>query len=226
MAELLKLPTSCETLAEWQRCYTAAPPSLNTLRRAFTALTRWAFSEHTNKGGFAEELGCLVWTNGPDSELTISPASIVDPGDTEHVPGVTVSCSQEGVTYDRLGLSATVQESPDTALHFREYTAQTKLQFVCSAFDADTACIMADYLMLFLTAIEQKLKETFSWLLEYKPQVQTEPKLSQQSQAENSMKWYEATVIFDLAYLYSVTVARESKRLKDFSVEADLTADK
>jgi hypothetical protein len=80
--------------------------------------------------------------------------------------------------------------------------------------------MMADYLVLFLAAIEPRLRETFGWLMDYKPLNQTEPSLTQKAQSDTTTKWYEAVVTMDIAYSYSVFVARESKRLKDFTMEA------
>jgi hypothetical protein len=144
----------------------------------------------------------------------------MDPGDTEQVPGILISCGKEGVSFDRPGISSKGAESPDTSAHYRNYLASAKLQFVCKAFDADVACMMADYLVLFLAAIEPRLRETFGWLMDYKPLNQTEPSLTQKAQSDTTTKWYEAVVTMDIAYSYSVYVARESKRLKDFTVEA------
>lgn len=220
MANRVDLPLNCPSLDAWSRCYASAPPTLNTLRRAFTALVRWAFSSSTREDGFAEELGCLAWDEDPTkSQLQIQAASVMDPGDTEQVPGILISCGKEGVSYERPAISSKGTESPDTAAHYRNYTSNVKLQFVCKAFDADVACIMSDYLILFLAAIEQRLRETFGWLLDYKPLNQTEPAMTQKTQSDTTTRWYESVVVLDLTYVYSVFVARESKRLKDFTVE-------
>lgn len=223
MADRLDLPLTCPTLDDWERCYTGAPPTLNTLRRTFTVLTRWAFSSKTRNDGFAEELGCLTWDEDPSkSQLKIGAASVLDPGDTEQVPGILISCGKEGVSYERPGISSKGAESPDTAAQYRNYIATAKVQFVCKAFDADVACMMADYLVLFLSAIEPRLRETFGWLLDYRPLNQTEPTLTQKSQSDSTTKWYEAIVTMDIAYSYSVFVSRESKRLKDFTIEPEV----
>ena len=221
MANRLDLPLNCPSLAVWERCYAGAPPTLNTLRRTFTALVRWAFSSKTREDGYAEELGCLVWDEDPTkAQLQIQAASVMDPGDTEQVPGILISCGKEGVTFDRPTITSKGAESPDTAAHYRNYLASAKLQFVCKAFDADVACMMSDYLLLFLSALEARLRETFGWLMDYKPVNQTEPTMTQKAQSDNTTRWYESVVTLDIAYSYSVFVARESKRLKDFTMEA------
>lgn len=218
MAERLDLPMHCPSLEAWERCYMGAPPTLNTLRRTFTALVRWAFSNAANTDGFADALGCLTWSEGNDSQITIKPASVNDPGNTEVVPGIIISCGKEGISYSRVGISSVGAESPDTASHYRNRIAKVKMQFVCNAYDADVACYMSDYLMLFLSAMEPKLRETFGWLLDYDPSNQTEPTLTQKVQGDT--KWYESVVVVDIAYVFSVFVSRESKRLKDFTMEA------
>jgi hypothetical protein len=80
--------------------------------------------------------------------------------------------------------------------------------------------MMSDYLILFLAALEARLRETFGWLMDYKPVNQTEPTMTQKAQSDNTTRWYESVVTLDIAYSYSVFVARESKRLKDFTMEA------
>lgn len=221
MAGGLNLPMDCPTLDVWRRCYEAAPPNLNTLRRAFTALVRWAFSNTDNTDGYAEALKCLTWSaDGSKSQLQIQPGSVQDPGDTLQVPAVLISCGQEGIQLQPYALNSHADESPDTASHRRVWSAKVNMTFACRAWDADVACLMADFVLMFLTAMEPKLRRTFGWLTDYKPVSQTEPVMTSVTQTEDATKWYESKVVMELTYTYSVFVAEESKRLKDFTVAA------
>lgn len=220
MARRLDLPLDCPDLETWRRCYADASPSLNTLRRTFTALLRWAFANVDNTDGFKEALKCMTWSpNGEESQLQIQPGSVQDPGDTAQVPSIMVSCGQEGVQLKPYAMSPEVRVSPDTSSHQRVWSATVNITIVCRAWDADVACIMSDFVLMFLTAMEPKLRSTFGWLREYKPINQTEPVLASAVQTEDATKWYESKVTMELEYTYSVFVALESKRLKDYSVE-------
>lgn len=222
MAESINLPTTCKSLADWQRCYADASPSLNTFRRTFTALLRWAFSQTNRIDGFKDAIGCLTWSeNEGKDQIYISSGSSADPGDTEQVPGIIISCDKQGVALNRPWINSKGAESPDTSSHNRVYVGKVTMQFTCMHFDADVACIMADYVLLFITALEQVIKETFLWLLDYKPVNQTEPTLTQKVQTEGASKWYESVVSLELDYEYAVFLARESKRLKDFELVVD-----
>jgi hypothetical protein len=220
MAYNINKLVECPALDAWERCFAAAPPSLNTLRHAFTALLKWAFANAINKDDFSDELGCLIFSTDPaKTQLSIQPASVQDPGDTENVPGILVSCDQ-GIQFSKEWISVEGKESPDFASHDRIWLAKANLVLVCKHYDADTACMMSDFVTMFLTAMDPVLRDTFDWLLDYKPITQTEPKLTQKTQTEDATKWYESTVTFELLYRYSVFVARESKRLKDYGFHA------
>lgn len=218
MAYNINKIVDCPSLDAWRTCFIDSPPSMNTLRYAFTTLLKWAYANSSNKDGFEDALGCLVYDNDPaKSQITIQPASALDPGNTEHVPGILVSCDQ-GIQFDRQWLSSEGVSSPDFSSNERLWLAKVSLKFVCRHYDADIACTMSDFVTMFLTAIEPVLYETFNWILDYKPAAQTEPTLTQKSQTEDATKWYESTVSFSMTYRYSVFVARESKRLKDYGL--------
>jgi hypothetical protein len=183
---------------------------------------RWAFANVDNTDGFAEALKCMTWSaDGDVSQIQIQPGSVQDPGDTMQVPSIMVSCGQEGIQMKPYAMSSETHISPDTSSHQRVWSATANMTIVCRAWDADVACIMSDFVLMFLTAMEPKLRATFGWLREYKPVNQTEPALTNAVQAEDATKWYESKVVIELEYVYSVFVALESKRLKDFSVDAE-----
>lgn len=221
MAYNINKIVNCPSLEEWERCFIDSPPSLNTLRHAFTALLKWAFASETNLDGFAEELGCLIYsTDETKTQIHITTSTEHDPGSTEHVPGITIGCEQ-GVQYSKEWLSTESGNSPDFASHERVWLANAKIKIDCENYNADTACYMSDYVVMFLAAMEPVFRETFNWILDYKLVSQSEPKLTQKTQTEDATKWYESTIILDLNYRYSVFVARETKRLKDYGLYID-----
>lgn len=219
MANPLNLPTKCATIEDWKLCYTEASPSLNTLRRAFTALLCWAFEHPQNMDGFEEALGCLTWDkDNAITELTIQPGSAIDPGDTENVPGIIVSCGKDGVRYTRPYNDALSALSPDTSAGTLTYIAEVNVEVLCRNNDADIACVMADYVMLFLSAVGPLLRRTFRWFLDYTPVSQTEPVSVSKSESDPTARWYETTVTFKIEYSYDISIFEESQRLKTAAV--------
>ena len=85
-------------------------------------------------------------------------------------------------------------------------------------FDADICCAMGDLCAMFLFAMYERLMDTWSWLKVYRLVSQSEPKITSKSDTDTT-KWYESTVTFHLEYDYRVFVGRESKRMKDFSID-------
>lgn len=216
---ITKIPT-CTCFDEWFRCFREAPPSLNTLRRAFTALLRFAYSDVSRFDGYSDALSCLTYSDeAKNSKLTIKPSTTNDPGDTEDIPGIVISL-EEGVKYDQVGMSPIARESEDTANWQQSLLATTNINIISRNYDADVCCVMSDINALFLFSLYQRLFETWNWLRDYSLVTQTEPKMAQTAE-EDPTKWYESRVVVKLAFEYNTFTARESKRLKDFSVQPD-----
>lgn len=210
---------TCTTLDCWQSCFKDASPNLSTLRRAFTLLARWPFLNQSNMGEFADALGCYVYDpNSPTNKISITAGSTIDPGDSENVPGIVVSLGDNGVTYTHPTLNSTSFMSSDTSVINRTATAEVDLTFLFRDRSSDVCCQMADLMAMFLFAMYDRLFETWRWLAKYELKQQTEPKLTTKGE-DTSNKWYECTLVFSLAYNYTVMVARESKRLKDFTLD-------
>lgn len=210
--------TYCKDWEDWKRCFNGAPPTLNTLRRAFTALLRWAFTKPENMGDLGEALACYSYSDDDTkSGIKISPLSVKDPGDTETFPGIYVSLD-EGVKYSKVGMNPELTMSKDTATTVNVMQASTKVVISCLARDADISCSIADLVVMFLFALTERLFYTWGWLRVYELESQTEPKLNSKSETDTT-KWYETKVTINVAYDYTVLVSRESKRLKDYSLE-------
>lgn len=209
----------CKDWEDWVRCFNGAPPTLNTLRRAFTALLRWAFTKPENMGDLGEALACYSYDDDPNkSGIKISPLSVKDPGDTETFPGIYVSLD-DGVKYSKAGMNPEMYISPDMATKFNVMQASTKVVISCRARDADISCSIADLVVMFLFALTERLFSTWGWLRVYDIEAQTEPKLTSKSETDTT-KWYETKVTINVAYDYTVLVSRDSKRLKDYTVES------
>lgn len=193
---------------------------MSTLRRAFTLLARWAFSSKKNMADYGDILGCYVYDQTSNTnKLSINPGSVVDPGDAQNVPGILVSIP-EGIKYNKAGMQPVSFISPDTSTTTQVALAETQIVFLIRDYDADICSYMGDLIAMFLFAIKYRLFETWSWLNEFDLEIQTEPKITTKDETE-ATQWYESKVVFKLVYSYSVFVARESKRLKDYTLYTD-----
>lgn len=194
---------------------------MNTLRRAFTSLVRWAFSDPSKMADYGEALECYTYKGaGADNTLNIAPSSTIDPGDTQNVPGILISLGQ-GVQYTHPAMQPYINEAPDTSEISLTSIASADITILCRDKDADVCCMMGDLCTLFLFAMTERLYNTWSWLRTYQIQGQTEPKITQAEGGTDDTKWYESTITIKIEYEYSVFTARESKRMKDFSLEAE-----
>lgn len=168
---------------------------------------------------YGEALACYTYKGDSESNIiNISPSSIIDPGDTQNVPGILISLGN-GVQYTHPSMQPYINESPDTSAVSLTSLASTTLTVLCRDRDADVCCMMADLCTMFLFALTERLFNTWSWLRIYQIQSQTEPKITQAEGSQDDTKWYESTLTIKIEYEYSVFTARESKRLKDFSLE-------
>lgn len=219
--EIDKCKKDCSSItcfSEWKDCFCGAPPTLNTIRRGFTALLQQAFASADNYSGNNSDLGCMVYGGAASNRINISAASVDDPYDTENVPGIVVSLG-EGVRYQFPAMTDITTASADNSRLRVMTNGDVNITIQCYAWSADTACAMADQAMLFLMAVKPKVKQAWGWLKDYRPAAQTEPKLAQQAGAGTSTKWYGSTLTFSMQYDYSVISLQESKRLKDYSIE-------
>lgn len=212
---------TCTSLKEWMNCHFSDPPSLSSLRGSFTELTRYFFSNPNNLADFKDALSCRTWSDDPAKRnINIEAGARTDPGDTENVPGITISLS-EGINFQRAGLSNQTPQNPDFSSEANVYLATSKVQFVCRDYDANIAGMMADALLMFLVSIEQHLRQTYRWLGIYHPLNQTEPRREKKATDPEAFEdWYESVLTMELTYTYSTFTAIESKRLKDYSIEA------
>jgi hypothetical protein len=168
---------------------------------------------------FGEELECYSYdsTPGADNRLTISPETIFDPGDSELIPGIYISLG-DGVAYQLPAMQPYLNEAPDTSTTELATMASTTITIKCLDKDAHVSCLMADMCAMFLFAMTERLFNTWSWLRNYQLQAQSEP-VKKTSEGNDDTHWYESSVVFKIEYEYRVFTARESKRLKDFSVD-------
>lgn len=214
-------PLNCSCWAEWHRCYKDASPTLNTIRRAFTSLLRWAYSDPSKMADFGDALACYTYDNSPDANniIEIAPDTMADPGDAEILPSIAISLG-DGVAFQSPSMQPYLNESPDTSTTELATIASTTLNIKCRDKDASVCCLMTDLCALFLFALTERLFNTWSWLRVYSLQQQTEPKKTN-AQGQDDTHWYESVLTIKLEYEYRVFTARESKRLKDFTLAAE-----
>lgn len=212
--------TCCSSFAEWCRCVEGVEPSLQSIKRIFTLLVQYLFSDKDRLAGLSDALACRTYSsNQAETGIHIAPATVVDPGDTEVVPAILIQASNDGVKFEKLAIDPSAHETPDYASNTEVWKCDAVLQFRCLDRDGDVAGLMADALMLFLTSLRRGLLERVPWLKEYVPVEITEPKMMKSDIDETSAdKWYESIVAVQISYIYSVFVSTESKRLKDFSL--------
>lgn len=209
----------CPCLDEAFACFHEPSPSLNTLRRAFTLLARWPFASTDNMGEYGDALACVVWN--PDdklSKLKIQPASVMDPGDTSNVPGILVSI-KDGLKLNRVGIGDTGSRMPDYSGRVSVFAGSVDIEFLCRHKDADVSCMMGDLLMLFFTAMQERMYDTFRWLRDYVPVGMTEPKMTAR-EGDPDTKWYETVFTLHIDFEYGVFSTREAPLMRHVEVAA------
>lgn len=217
----IKYFKDCASIEDWLSCYRNSAPTLNNLRGAFTAIMRIAFSDAKRMNGSADDLACLLYSDvSGESELYIHASSVQDPSDTEQVPGIIISLGDVGVELDRVSWDTTGAYTKDFSARTVNYVASVNVVITCRHANADVACMMSDYALLYMIVMEDKFRDSKGWVRDYMVRGQTEPKLTSISQQSGASVWYESTVTVNLKYEISAFVARESKRLKDFSMTA------
>lgn len=213
--------SKCKDLDELFRCVAAPSPSLNEFRRTFTALAMYAFSNVASSSDYGDALACRTYDpNNEASKIHVQAQSVVDPADTENIPGILVSV-KEGVQFKRMGFGDSMKEAYTMAHTTKGWLGSVDITFTCRDWDADVSCMEADYLMLVLSALKDRMHENWRWLLDYYPATVTEPTLKRPEGDESgATKWYESTFVLHLDYVYSVSVARESVPLRDGGIQA------
>lgn len=211
--------TCCSTFEQFCRCVKDLDPTLYNVRRIFTLLTQFLFSDSSRLAGLEEALACRTYTPGDANSLKVAPATVVDPGSTENVPGVLIQCGEEGMQFTKVSMEPEMNETPDFAAHEEVWQFDCSVQFRCMDRDADIAGMMAEAIMLFVVALRPKLYRTLQWLKDYVPVSVSEPRLTKNDLDDTSSdRYYESIAAVKITGTYRVYVAEESKRLKDFSI--------
>lgn len=216
MANVL-IPCPCfPSLKDWCDYCHGAAPSLNNIRRAFTLLARTAFA-NVSDSEYGPALSCRTYSDDKDkNQLSIEPASVINPGNTQNVPGILISVP-EGMQFRRTSLNPIKTFSPDFASSNQITTGTAVVAFTCRDEDADIACLMADLMMLVvMSARDAAIKAWHHWLLDYEVLGQTEPKLVKNDD-DPSNYWYESVVTLKLSLAWGAVVSVESKRMTGFS---------
>lgn len=209
----------CESIEEWKRCHEMDSPGISTLRNTFTRLIKHFFNDRKNVIEYGEDLACRI---SDGDGLHIAPGSVIDPGNTNMVPGIIITTG-DGISLDRPWLMAQVERNPDFATVHNVHLATVNMTFVCYDFDADICAKMSDAVMFAMVSIEPMLLETWPWLKQYRPKQQTSPQLSRKATDQNAFEdFYESRVIVELLYEYVTVTRRESRRLQDYGIGGEV----
>ena len=222
MASILK-PSPCfPSLKAWCEYCSGSSPSLNNIRRAFTLLMRTAYANIADSEEYGEALACRSYSDDASaSNISIQPASVIDPGDTQNVPGILVAVP-EGFQFQRRSMNPIASRSPDFASSQQITTGVATVSFTCRDKDADIACLMADLsLLVLMAARDAAFKAWGAWLLDYEVLGQSEPRLVR-NEDDPKIYWYESVVTLRLSLVYGAAVSVESKRMTGGSVYAIL----
>lgn len=190
-------------------------PGLFILRSVFTKLLKYYFSDASHLIVYGDDLACEI------DKFTIQPGNIIDPGNTNHVPGIIITTG-EGISYETPWMQAQMLRSPDFATARNVHSAKVNMTFSCLHFDADVVAKISDAILAFGVSSEILLFETWNWLKYWHPVQQTSPHLARKAQEPEAFEnYYEAQVIFELSFEYGTITRRESRRMQDYVLGGD-----
>lgn len=208
------------SVADWQRCFCGSSPSMYTLRNGFLQMLRYCFSDPEHYADNREALECLVYS--PEGgTLQVDAVGAADPAKTDRIPGIVMSFG-EGISFEMPTLSDITIEHPDNSVFAIRSIGKATLIVRCMAYEADTSCMLADMVALFLTAVKMRVLESWGgWLKDYRLARQTDPTIKQVTESDSPVTWYESSVAFSITMEYNVGTVQESKRLKVTTVRAE-----
>lgn len=207
------MKTPC-SFKEWRDCFCNTPPTLNNIRKGFTMLARYCFSNPNNYDANKEILGCIKYSDDPkERDITVVAKGAQDPADTQLIPGVFISL-QDQVQFQEYYIGPHRDISDDTARITSSLKATANVVIKCSHKNADVSCAMGDMCMLFFMAAMPHIHNAWGWLSEIRIVSQSEPKLQQLSESDTSNKYYDSLLVIQIVYQYSINIDTESKRLK------------
>lgn len=151
-------------------------------------------------------------------KFIITPGATVDPGNTNHVPGIIVTTG-EGVQLSTEWLQNQILYDPDFATLQNTHRAEVTMGFLCLHFDPDMVARISDEVLALVVSSELLLRQAWEWLIEYQPKGQTSPKLARKATDQDAFEnYYEATVNLQLVYQYSTITRIESRRMQDYDL--------
>lgn len=212
-----------KSIQDWQDCFCGKLPTMSALRNAFVQLLRYCFSDPEHYSDLKDTLGCLTYDpNGSSGSINIYAKSATDPANTDNIPGITISI-EEGLQYDMPAMQDWKIASPDFSQTTSYTMGNAKIRLKCEDYDADICCAMADLCMLFIMGVKLRILQTWGrWIKDLRVVQVTEPKQTQVSETDSSVKWYESSVIINIKFEYAVDTVQESKRLKGFSLNSHI----
>ncbi len=189
-------------------------PGLNTvrLRRIFTLMVQDFFSNPVETNDeYREELACLKYSTDPkESQLYIGPTHAVGGADRDDAAGVYISVAE--MRLDKIAIGDLFYTSPDGATSYYGKKAIAHMRFRCKHQDPDVALMMAESILIYLTACRKMMGENLPGLLEY-DLVALDGLESDRPKPESR---FRADVSLRIVYQMVVAVTEESHRLKKF----------
>lgn len=151
-------------------------------------------------------------------DLVVKPGNIIDPGNTNNVPGIIITTG-EGIQLETPWISAQIVETPDYATMRNVHQATITVAIMCLHFDPDMTAMMSDEVMALLVSAEPYLWEAWEWMLLYRPQGQSSPKLARKATDPEAFEnYYESVASVQVQYEYSTVTRQESRRMQDYMI--------
>lgn len=201
----------CPDFQAWLRCHEHKSPGLWEFRNVFTKMMQYHFlvngkmTDHAHDG-----LTCTF------DDLTVKPGNIIDPGNTNNVPGIIITTG-EGIQLETPWINAQIVETPDYATIGNVHQATVTITIMCLHFDADMVAMMSDEVMALLVSAEVPLWQAWGWMLLYRPLGQTSPRLARKATDPEAFEnYYESSANVQIQYEYSTVTRQESRRMQDY----------
>lgn len=207
----------CPDFQSWLRCHEFKSPGIWTFRNVFTRMLHYHFLVGKNMIDGDSGLDCDL------DKFTIRPGNIIDPGNTNNVPGIIVTTG-EGVRLEQPWITSQMIDEPDYATMKNIHQATVDIALMCLHFDADMVAKISDEVLALVVSNEVPLFTAWEWLLLYTPSAQTSPKLARKAENPEAFEnYYESIVQLKLTYEYSTITRVESRRMQDYTLSGPHT---
>lgn len=198
-------------------CLAQDPPSVLTIRRAFTAMARHLWYNADNLG-FVDEIASCMHYDDNDKLRNMSVDALYSATDasTENVPGVYVGVS--AVSYSDPVMSqglATLSSDKASRRTFQIATAQLTLRSL--NIDADISIAMTEANYFITNAFRPRLHYVWPWLQKLSATTMTSPEYKDNASTQG--RYYKTELVAQLVYEIPIVIREESLRLRDVGIQ-------